>query len=287
MRRLDNLPGNNNLIRFLNNYLTLRVQEKSVNNSTEHVLKVLSHQMNGRNSIEGILQAGVYGFAADIEHLNTGRTFRRTVDDCEYLPFFFSIFTRAGQNEAILLLQRFGVYGTKSILEDDLATYIDQNLQDSRLFINPLITDEYIEEVIGGEVKSLTCVRYNVPTDVANDLGFDDHQEDSATMEIKVKAKRDRFLSIPQWMRDEVNGWQRHGRMIEVTGIEYNDVKLHIDVGGKTKTVKLSDFKKMRMSLDVTDEVQINADGHPTVDSLHIIAANLLPSISRALGWRT
>ena len=286
-RRLDNLQGNINFIQLLSNYLDIRSQTKSVNNLTEHVLKVLSYETNNHNLVDGILQGGAYGFAAEIEHLNTGRIFRRTVDDCEYLPFFFSVTTRPGQNEALLLLQRFGTFGAKSILKDDLACYIERNFHDSRLFINPIVSDDYIQDIIGGHIKSLTCIRYNVPEDVANDLGFEDHQEDTATMEMKVKATRDHFLSIPGWMRDVINGWQGHGRMIEVNGIEYSDVKLNIDIGGKkTKTVKLSDLRKVRMNIDVTEDIRIGPDGHPTIDSLRRVVADLTLDFSTAIGWR-
>jgi hypothetical protein len=287
-RRLDRLPGNIDLIQLLDAYLSLRVHEKSVNNRTEHALKVLLHERRSAHSIDGILQAGAFGYGAEIEHLsNARRRFRRTIEDCEYLPFYLLLSTRPGHNEALLILQRYGIFGTKSILRDDLATYIEEALPDSRLSINPIISDEYLNDIIGGQIKSLTCIRYNVPQDIADDLGLEDHEEDAASIEMKIKAKRDHFLDIPGWMRDVVHGWQRQGRMIEVNGVEYNDVKLQIDVGGgKLKTIKLSDLRNVRMRIDISEELLIGSDGHPTIDSLRRVVPEYASGFASAIGWR-
>lgn len=286
-RRLDDLPGGTNLIEFLTAYCELRSRIRSVNNTTEHALKVMTHQVTAPHLIDGIVQGGAFGFAADIEHLNTGNRFRRTIDDCEFLPFFFSVLTHPGQNEALLLLQRFGIFGAKSILQDDLSCYVERNLHDSKLAVNPIVSDEYIEEIIGGQIKSLSCLRYNVPADVADDLGLEDHQEDSAIMEMKIKAKRDRFLGVPGWMRDIVNGWSEHSGMIEISGIEYHDVRLHVDIGGnRTRTIRLSDLRKVRMNIDVTEDVVIGNDGHPTLDSMRHVVEGLSGDFSAAIGWR-
>lgn len=283
--RLDALPNNLTLIGLMSDYLTMRTGAKSVDNDSRHALKALSLNSRHHHEIDGIIQGGSFGFEAEIENLDTGDIFTRTPQDCEYLPFYFSLNTATGQDEAILMLQRFGVFGVKSILETDFRSYVAGRIPDARVSINPIITDEYLEQVIGGTVKSITCVRFNVPNDVANSLGLDDHDEENATMETTVKAKRDHFLGIPRWMRDIAHDWSAHGRVIEISGIEYNDVKLHIDVGGKTKSVRLSDLKKVRMSLDVTGSVTMGGDGHPTLSSMRQAVEELLSSIRRAMGW--
>lgn len=103
---------------------------------------------------------------------------------------------------------------------------------------------------------------------------------------MQVDASKGRYLPIPKWMRNFISGWNEHGKMIEVNGIEYNDVLLNIATGKKIKSVKLSDYRKTRMYLDISNDVTIGNDGHPTLRSLRECARDLIPSIGKEIGWR-
>ncbi len=101
-------------------------------------------------------------------------------------------------------------------------------------------------------------------------------------MELVFKAKRNSFLSIPEWMR---LGQIDRSNIIEINSIEYDNVKLDIDIGGKIQTVDLSDIKKFRMALDVTDNVIIGNDGHPTYNSMTEAAEGIMPLVCSAIRW--
>jgi hypothetical protein len=277
----NRLPNNSTLQNQVEAYLQSRHARKSVLNAIQSVVRTDSQHTDGTTT-QGILKCGEYGFAADLENLQSGRQFRRAVNDCEYLPFFFRFTFRDGQDEAIVLLQRFGVSGIKTVLEDDLGSFVENRVPHSKLSLNPIVSEEYIREILGGGIKRLRYTKYYVPADVADDIGATDHIEDNASMELVIKAKRNEFLSIPDWMRA---GRIDRSNTIEISGIEYDDVKIQVDIEGQKKTVDLSDIQKFRMSLDVTDEVQTGSDGHPTYSTIRIAADNTMPLIQRALRW--
>jgi hypothetical protein len=268
-------------------YLKSRGSRKSVNQATHHALKIKSHFLHGKNHIDGIAEGGAFGFEANLEHLKTGKTFTRTVDHCEYLPFYYSITTKAGQNEAVLILQRFGIYGIKSNLQDDLEDYFNDAYPDYRLSISAIVPEEYIKDVVAGGIKSITCIKYSVPQDIADDLGFEDHVENGATLELSIKAKKDGELEIAKWMRSLGEDWNQRGRMVEINGIEYNDVKLKVKVGNKTKTVQLSELDKIKMAIDVSDEIQLGSNGHPILESIRKSATEITQTVTKAIGWHS
>lgn len=277
----NRLPENKTLQDHIHAYLAQRHTQKSVLNALQSAIRVDRHQTSG-NSIEGIIKCGDYGYAADLENLRTGYQFRRGIHDCEYLPFFFKFLFKNGQNEAIVLLQRFGVNGIKTVLEDDCASYIEACVPDSRLSLNPIVSVDYIRECLGGGIRRIRYVKFSVPADVADDIGVDDHIENDASMELSIKAKRSRHLGIPGWMRAGQIG---ASNAIEISGVQYDDVKLEIDIDGNKKTVDLADLRKFNMSLDVTENVQFGIDGHPTYESMRQAADGILPMITSAIRW--
>jgi len=277
----NRLPNNTTLQDHICAYLTDRHTQKSVLNAIQSAIRVDQHRASG-NSVEGVIKCGDYGFSADLENLHTGRQFHRGIDDCEYLPFFFRFLFKNGQNEAIVLLQRFGVHGIKTILENDCADFIEARVPDSRLSIHPIVSVEYIRRYLGGGIKRIRYVKFSVPADVADDIGVDDHIENNASMELSIKAKKSRNLEIPDWMRA---GQISLSNAIEISGVQYDDVKLEIDIDGIKKTVDLADLRKFNMSLDVTEDVQIGNDGHPTFEGMQQAADGVMDMIKRAIRW--
>ena len=258
-----------------------RHSTNSVLDSLQSAIRAHTQNVSG-TTVQGIIKCGDFGFAAEIENIESGRQFQREVKDCEYLPFYYHFAFKAGQDEAIVLLQRFGVNGIKTVLEHDLGTFIESRIPDSKLSLNPIVSEDYVTHLLGGGIKSLRYIKFSVPSDVADDIGASDHIEGNASMELVIKAKRNEFLSVPDWMR---LGQMNRSNTIEISGIEYDDVKLGVDIDGHTKTVTLSDLRKFRMSLDVTEDVVIGSDGHPGYGSIMTAAGDIMPLIQRALRW--
>jgi hypothetical protein len=183
-------------------------------------------------------------------------------------------------------MQRFGIHGIKSALQADLSEILREKHEDLVLSISPLVTEQEIERIIGGGIKQIRYLRGSVPADVAADLKLDDNEEEQCEMETVVKSKRNTLLSIPQWIKDIANGRAAAGNLVEVNGVEYDDVRILISQHGRTRTLKLSQMTKVRMSVDVTEDVRIDpVSGHPTFDSVDRAAREIMPEIKTELGW--
>lgn len=285
--QLNSLPVTpSDFFQILDTYLQDRRTQKSIDSDKKSVIKVdrLDSSLESF-SIDGLFKSGTYGFAAELENLQTGVVRNRSINDCEYLPIYYNFQLKAGQNEAILLLQKFGIFGVKTALLSDLSAYINTIDPNLSLEINPLVSDSHIQELMGGAIKKIRYIKYSVPDDVAEDIDELDNLEDDAEMEMVIKAKRDKFLSIPGWMRELFEGRTATSDIVEIHGIEYDNVKVEIDLGKKKRTLNLGDIRKLRMNIDVTENVQMAADGHPTFDSIREQAEDILPDLQNALRW--
>ena len=285
--QLDSLPTSpSDFFQILHTYLQDRRTQKSIDSDRKSVIKVDRLESSpSLLSIDGLFKSGTYGFAAELEDLQTGIVRSRSVNDCEYLPIYFNFQLKSGQNEAILLLQKFGIFGVKTSLLADLSAYIKDIDPNLSLEINPLVSDSHIQELMGGAIKKIRYLKYSVPDDVADDIEELDNLENDAEMEMVIKAKRDRFLGIPSWMRELFEGRTATSDIVEINGIEYDNVKVEIDLGRKKRTLNLGDIRKLRMNIDITENVQMGADGHPTFDSIREQAEDIIPDLQNALRW--
>lgn len=279
--------GDNNFdfITFLDGYLNDRTENICIDEERQQSIEVESHTRTQRR-ISGILKGGTFGYEAELKNVETGEIKTREVEDCELLPFYFRFEHRRHQTSGLLLLQRFGVHGVKSGFQADVTTMLREIDEDLVLQINPLVTDQEITRLLGGGLKKIRYLRYTVPADAAEDLCLEDNEVEHCEMETVIKAKRDRFLSIPAWVRDLANDRAPAGDVVEIDGVEFDDVKIVISDGGKMRTLSVNDVRKFRMSIDVTEDVDIDDEtGQPTFDSVDTVAREIIPELRTAIGW--
>jgi len=284
---LNELPlpdHQNDFVSMTEAYLDSRAEEGSVDDERQSSIEVDDYDSVQRR-IYGTFKSGSYGYEAELKNVETGEIKTRVPDDCELIPFYFRIEHRRGQDSALLLLQRFGIHGVKSTFQNDFREFIAEHNEDLIVSINPLVSDNEIDRLIGQGLKKIRYIRHTVPADAADDLHIADNQIEQCEMETIIKAKRDRFLDIPAWLRDLANNRAPVGNVIEVNGLEYDDVKIVISDGGRMRTLKMSDVRSFRMSIDVTDDIEFDGTGHPTFDSIDQVAREVLPELRTAVGW--
>ena len=72
-------------------------------------------------------------------------------------------------------------------------------------------------------------------------------------------------LRIDMWRRGEI----RCDRVVEIDDFEYDDLKLDFKIGKSIKTIKMSDMENLKLSIDITDDVQ-TIGGIPRFDNLKL-----------------
>ena len=274
----------NDFITVMEAYLDARLEEGSVDDERQSSIEVDGYESAQRRMF-GTFKSGSYGYEAELKNIETGEIKTRDPDDCELIPFYFRLEHRRGQDSALLLLQRFGLYGVKSNFQNDISAFIREHNEDLIVSINPIVSDNEIDRLIGRGLKKIRYIRHTVPADAADDLNIRDNQIEQCEMETVIKAKRDRFLAIPAWIRDLANNRAPAENIIEVNGHEYDDVKIVISDSGRLRTLKMSDVRSFRMSIDVSADVDFDETGHPTTDSIDRAARELMPELRTAVGW--
>ena len=141
-----------------------------------------------------------------------------------------------------------------------------------------------IEELLGGGIKTIRYIKNHIPSDIANSSKFDNISEQNS-MEMLIKAKRTNFLSVPPWLRDFFNGQAYPSDYLEIDNIVFDELKLEIGLDGKKKTVSLSDLHKISPSLDITNEVDIKSDGHPSFESIRGSVAEIGNAFAAEIRW--
>jgi hypothetical protein len=235
-------------------------------------------------SMSGLIQSGEYGIEAELQNLSTGKTRRREKDDCEFLPFFFHIQTHPRANEAILLMQRYGVYGVKTHFLQGVSEFVSAIDENWLLEVNPIATRQSIERALNGGIRKVIYIRHSVPADVADKLRLDGTLEEKDSMELVIKLKG-HLAQIPKWMHRVARGYSDLD-YLEVSGVTYDEMKVEAEIDGRSKMLNLAQLKdRLRMDIDITSDVDLGDDGHPEFESIRRIARRSLSELREALGW--
>lgn len=282
---LDALNDETGFYAVFQSYLKTRIQQIYLDDKRKAVLKMDKYESDDSFSIWGRFQKGDYGYQAILENVKTGEIKERGTNECELIPFFFFLKLKKGQKQGILLLQRSGNLNLRGALQRDLQNFLRTEVSKNlKIEIQPLVSPEYLEKILGSQIKELSYIKYMVPTDIADDCGLVDNQEDLGSIHFTIQTKRGRRISIPEWALSLISGKKQASEFITIKNVAFDEVKMKVDVFGKEKTICLSPESQPTMNIDVNPEIAL--DGHPTIESLFKISQELVPEFSRAIGWK-
>ena len=254
----------------------------------QHEEKAKNVKKDLKSTVSGFVDAGDYGIVSILKNIVTNRKRHRTKDDCELLRYFFYIEFRAGQDEALLVIQRQGTHGTLTNLTKSLSGYLEADDNDYKytLSVNPIATEESIKKALGGGIKKLRYIKTEVPKDVANDLHLNDNEQRFGSMELVINTRREESFSLPEWVSDFLGGTSKK-QYLEINGVEYDDMKLEVDVDGRTKTMQLNELtERFRSTFSINENVEFDQEsGMPTYESLMRQTEVVLPELRRAIKW--
>ena len=282
---LDNpLDGHLDSCDFLNQYISELNRKISHDHLQQKLLRVMQFNKNGRQ-ISGIIETGDYGYESDLFNVQTSLlSYQRQSHEAELLPFYFLIILPRDINLGIVILQRFGQRGIKTILSIDLSNYFSAQLQNYRVEIDTLVPNMLLNDLLQrGEIKSVRFTRYRIPSDLADQF---DHsfEEDQGIAEFIIKTKGYARIPLINRVREYIFSNRPIEDFISFPEFDYNNVKIQFVIDGQTRTIDLEDPRRIRAYYDVTDRVQIGLSGHPTFESIDIEARNLARDILRGLG---
>jgi len=285
---MDNFAGQNDFFSFFQNYISSFDHRLEINDNQKRSLILDSSKLRYQSQsrmISGIIESGDYGYESTLYDIVSGEEqYKRKVEDTEIKPFYFLLFLPLNEDKGYLILQRFGIYGIHSIFKNHLSDYFRQSYPDIILEFNPFVSTQLAKAFLErGFIKEFTLTRYNLPTDVIDRLGLVGHEEDIMSVQISIKARRNKFLPL----NDRVGRFIDHPntrifdiREFEALGFDgEHKSKMVVSLGKSKRTIDLSDTANLRPYYDIDSEVQKNSSGHPEFNSIDTIAKGLMEDL--------
>lgn len=266
---------------ILKNFL-LKLKENKKKDEEEKKISFVSKFEENDDIFEGIIKSGSYGFTSEIlDTDNDEVSYNKKKNEAEVLPFYFKIsLKRYRVDQYYLILQRLGVLGIKSHLEKELNRYFrihNQNFQNLSIKIHDLTSEKAINMYLDqGQVNEMRFIRYGVRRDITDqyDKGA---KETKGYMELVIKDHgipiRDRLKKFFKSSNKDTKNF------LAIESFPYDDVKVQFSLNKKNRTVTFSDLNKFKAYYEVSDDLTIGEDGHPTFDSLQIVSEDLLSDI--------
>jgi len=287
-QQLDNFDGKNDFYSFLEKYFD-HIDKKYKNDlinkriiRVQNVVKIESLRV-----FNGIIETGEYGFESDLVDSEKGNLkYKRGIKDAEMLPFYFLTYAPK-KDEGIMILQRFGVYGASTIFKQSITEmfkdlYSKDGTVNYTLEINPLVPEKFVKRFIDeGKATKLIFKKFNLPQDIADQFDKRDHIEDDIFIELRVNAKRNKYIPIHDRLEKHLS--KNLDRLLEIKGFDYDNVSMEVKLNNNTRTIDLSNMLKFRAYIDVTDEVEIRSSGHPVFTSIDKVAKNLLLDVVKTI----
>ena len=235
-------------------------------------------------TIEAMVEIGHYGQASKLLHLETMEERAREKEEADLAPFYVRLDLHNGHNTATLLIQEFGRQRARGTFTKQLRRYFVDNPHFGNLVLkcDSIVTEEYLDTIASGGVKSLRFFRDMMAKDASQRL-VQGMTERLGTIELVVRPPKMQAFSMRlNEIISAVRGQMPANSLITIEdNAEYDKVKIEIDYHGRRRTINLNRREGLvpYMAVDVTDELEFENDtNHPTFDSLRACLLYTSPS---------
>ena len=233
----------------------------------------MNYDSAGRE-ITGTVRTGTSGLQSDLYDIQAHEVaFTRQVYHAEMYPFYFLVHVPQNSRFGIVILQRFDVYGVRTVLFRSFASFLRDVIPEGTFEMNPLTETAILRQFMDqARLTEIRAIKYTVPTDKANEFG-QGLQEDEATLTYSLTAHRGGHF---RWFYDRINPFldQQIGltELVQLKDFEPDTVKIHFDLNGVRRTFDLSNPRRVAPYYDITSDVTLGPNGFPTYDSVNRIS---------------
>ena len=235
------------------------------------------------NEIRCVIQAGKYGLDAELRNIHTGNSQKRSKEDCELMQFNVRIVFSDKHEKAIVILERYGIYSPATMFFGAFKQFIELSLKhvDARMESGLITNVEYMRQQYSNRVKAVHFVTHQLPPELSDHVHGDAEMENPYVVDVKISAGRNKYLRIPEIIkrlkRSKVRG-------MTVGNVDYEDVKVELEVGGRRQTV-IAGAEMFRIVYDITGLITRKDDGHPTAASFVTATRQCLQNSKETLDW--
>lgn len=221
--------------------------------------------------IYGTIKTGNYGERTEIINIETGNVAHNKKDnEADVLPYAFAIAVPAGEmNQGIVVIQSFAGIDIKRILHQQLTACMEKIANEYRIDMKPIVPQQILDDYFNnGSLKSIRFIQNIIPEEEADRFGLNRNVR-NMSKEVKFRNPAgflvNNKLRIDKWRRGQIG----FDSVVEIDDFEYDELKLDFKIGNSTKTIKMSEIENLKLSIDITNDVQIWG-GIPVFNSLKL-----------------
>jgi hypothetical protein len=235
------------------------------------------------DSITGLAYAGEYGFGNNLIDISSGKTtYKKKQTDASMIPFFFEWYLPARHRKGILLSQRIGQSGVRTLLEAIVSPEFDAVADGYLLGINPVMPEAAIKALLKkATLHEVRFVQSMIPSDIADRFnGTNSAQE--GEVEFIIRPRRKGYLK-PGAIIDFLSGKKTVGDLIEIQSFTPDNVKVEIGLEGRRRVIDFGKLGRLRSSFDISADIKLGPDGYGTLTSLRSASADLVQDLAEQL----
>lgn len=281
---LGSIAGLWSMSEIIEQYLVSIEGIQTVDEEAQSMLQAVARNRDNDNHW-GLLGNGEFGYAAEGINVRSRNTsYQRTPEDAEIVPFYFRAVTPSTSDIGVLLVQRYGALGVFTVFAKGLRAFFAEHLPEYTMEINRIVPTEVVTELMHGNIRAIQIVAHTLPTDITDKFRFLGNTSEIGSFTIEAKANRNSVLQSPKWLKRI-----REGRVSVVelpTELEGSDarIRIRVEYEGKTRTIDLADPSSVAPYVDATQELEIDATGHPNFASIDAYCVRLLADLLKQLG---
>jgi hypothetical protein len=227
--------------------------------------------------LDGTFSVGQSGYGSVIKNTTSDKeeAFKRTTKHAEFIPMYYRINSNASDpTNCVVMLQTFNKQGLKSIIDRRLKQEFLTKHPDYTLHFNRILTKEMAKKLFDeSPIKKLRFVQRKVPKYLADKInqGVQHHEGE---IELVLKAKGENPFGLRAKVEEFLAGERKLQNIIEFGDIDYEAVKVEMEVGGRKRTLSLSRMDGLNTAFDISEIVECDGDTHPKLESIRALAAD-------------
>ncbi len=279
---LSRFNGTDDFLRTFKNYLNaiftnIRAETDGSGTTSLHLTLESPPTVDIHNRrIYGYFSSGVSGDEYQIRDLETQNNLLDVeTGHAAFRNLFFYMQIPNGRNSGALILQKKAKYGIKTIFKRTINRYMrEQGYQIYKVEVNNLLHGRVYRRMIEhGNLKKVELIKKRIPSTLEEYYENDGNPEEIPG---KLRTSMSSGTSLPKACRNLVDSLFRDPDLerVEINGIDEEfdelefELEFELELNGKKKTFYVANKQKIQPDVDVTSQLELNADGTPTTESL-------------------
>ncbi len=214
------------------------------------------------------IYSGIYGSSSDIIDGTTQKVrYKKKSSDIDTRPFYLMIIFPKDSEKVVVqkgmfIFQNVGPFGIKTVTTAFMQDFFS-NEYGITLKCSTIAPDLFVRKVIRKDnIKKLLMVKNVKSSDISDNIGKGYGSE--------VREISNLYFSENTWAKlmDKIR-FVAGGRynLFEFEQIEYDNLKVVVDIGGRTRKINLHNLENLSIIEGIPDEIKM-ADGHPNLTML-------------------